>query len=73
VHCVALSNDDLLYVCDRQSDRVQIFKPDGTFIQEVFFAKNTLASGSTWERAECHPASMAHFGQSAEGTDELNV
>src|SRR4029077_8844933 len=45
VHCVALSNDDLLYVCDRQSDRVQIFKPDGTFIQEVFFAKNTLASG----------------------------
>jgi hypothetical protein len=20
VHCVALSNDDLLYVCDRQSD-----------------------------------------------------
>jgi DNA-binding beta-propeller fold protein YncE len=51
VHCVALSNDDLLYVCDRQSDRVQIFKPDGTFIKEVFFAKNTLASGSTWEIA----------------------
>jgi len=51
VHCVALSNDDLLYVCDRQSDRVQIFKPDGTFIKEVFFAQNTLASGSTWEIA----------------------
>ena len=46
LHCVARSNDDLLYVCDRQSDRVQIFKPDGTFIQEVFFAKNTLASRS---------------------------
>jgi DNA-binding beta-propeller fold protein YncE len=41
----------VLYVCDRQSDRVQIFKPDGTFIQEVFFAENTLASGSTWEIA----------------------
>jgi DNA-binding beta-propeller fold protein YncE len=51
VHCVALSNDNLLYVCDRQSDRVQIFRPDGTFIKEVFFAKDTLASGSTWELA----------------------
>ena len=51
LHCVARSNDDLLYVCDRQSDRMQIFKPDGTFIQDVFFAKNTLASRSTWEIA----------------------
>ncbi len=51
VHCVALSNDNLLYVCDRQSDRVQIFRPDGTYLKEVFFAKNTLASGSTWEIA----------------------
>jgi DNA-binding beta-propeller fold protein YncE len=51
VHCVALANDNLLYVCDRQSDRVQVFHPDGKFIKEVFFAKNTLASGSTWEMA----------------------
>jgi DNA-binding beta-propeller fold protein YncE len=51
VHCVALSNDNLLYVCDRQSDRVQIFRPDGTYLKEAFFAKNTLASGSTWEIA----------------------
>jgi DNA-binding beta-propeller fold protein YncE len=51
VHCVALSNDNLLYVCDRQSDRVQIFTPDGKFIKEQLFAKDTLASGSTWEIA----------------------
>jgi DNA-binding beta-propeller fold protein YncE len=51
VHCVALAKDDLLYVCDRQHDRVQVFKPDGTFLKEQFFAKNTLASGSTWEIA----------------------
>jgi DNA-binding beta-propeller fold protein YncE len=51
VHCVALANDGLLYVCDRQSDRVQVFHTDGTFIKEHFFAKNTLASGSTWEMA----------------------
>jgi DNA-binding beta-propeller fold protein YncE len=51
VHCVALSNDNLLYVCDRQHDRVQVFRPDGTFVKEQSFAKNTLASGSTWEIA----------------------
>src|ERR1700738_3175002 len=51
VHCVALANDNLLYVCDRQHDRVQVFRPDGTFVKEQFFAKNTLASGSTWEVA----------------------
>ncbi|HEY6254803.1 MAG TPA: hypothetical protein VIY51_03330 [Xanthobacteraceae bacterium] len=51
VHCVALANDGLLYVCDRQSDRVQVFRTDGTFVKEAFFARNTLASGSTWELA----------------------
>ena len=51
VHCVALANDGLLYVCDRQHDRVQVFHTDGTFVKEHFFAKDTLAAGSTWEIA----------------------
>lgn len=51
VHCVALANDGLLYVCDRQHDRIQVFTTDGKFQKETFFAKNTLASGSTWEVA----------------------
>jgi DNA-binding beta-propeller fold protein YncE len=51
VHCVALADDGLLYVCDRQHDRVQIFQTDGKFLREHFFAKDTLASGSTWEIA----------------------
>jgi hypothetical protein len=51
VHCVERSNDGLVYVCDRQADRIQVFNPDGTFVKEAFFAKNTLASGSTWDIA----------------------
>ena len=46
-----LSNDGLLYVCDRNSDRLQVFKPDGTFIREVFIARGTRASGSVWDVA----------------------
>jgi DNA-binding beta-propeller fold protein YncE len=51
VHCAELSHDDLLYVCDRVNDRIQVFKPDGIFIKEVFIAKNTLGDGSVWDIA----------------------
>jgi len=51
VHCVALANDGLLYVCDRVNNRIQVFKTDGTFVKEVFHEKNTLAAGSVWEIA----------------------
>ena len=51
VHCSQLSNDGLLYVCDRTADRIQIFKPDGTFVKEVFVAKETLGDGSVFDIA----------------------
>jgi DNA-binding beta-propeller fold protein YncE len=51
VHCTELSNDDLVYVCDRQSDRIQVFHKDGTFVTEKFVATKTLGDGSTWDIA----------------------
>jgi DNA-binding beta-propeller fold protein YncE len=51
VHCAQLSHDDLLYVCDRVNDRIQVFKPDGTFVKEAFIEKETLGSGSVWDIA----------------------
>jgi DNA-binding beta-propeller fold protein YncE len=51
VHCAELSLDGLLYVCDRPNDRIQVFKPDGTFVKEIFIAKNTLGDGSAWDIA----------------------
>jgi hypothetical protein len=49
VHCAEASKDGLVYVCDRPNDRLQIFKKDGTFVKEVFIAKNTLGDGAVWE------------------------
>jgi DNA-binding beta-propeller fold protein YncE len=49
VHCIERSNDGLLYVCDRQNDRLQVFQPDGTFVKEMFYAKNTRGAGSVWD------------------------
>jgi len=51
VHCADLSHDNLLYVCDRAADRIQVFKPDGSFVREVFIAPETLSQGSTWDIA----------------------
>jgi sugar lactone lactonase YvrE len=51
VHAVALSNDGLVYVCDRTNDRIQVFKTDGTFVKEGFVEKNTLGDGSTFDVA----------------------
>lgn len=51
VHCADLSDDGLLYVCDRVNNRLQVFRPDGTFVKEVFLARRTRAAGSVWDVA----------------------
>jgi len=48
VHCVRLSVDGLVYVCDRHNDRVQVFTKQGKFLSEFFLRTNTLGNGSTW-------------------------
>ena len=49
VHAVRISRDGFVYVCDRTNDRLQVFRKDGTFVQEAFIAKETFGSGSVWD------------------------
>jgi DNA-binding beta-propeller fold protein YncE len=49
VHCVERTNDGLVYVCDRANDRIQVFRPDGTFVKEAIYAKDTRGAGSVWD------------------------
>jgi hypothetical protein len=51
VHCVRLSHDGLVYVCDRTNDRVQIFGKDGRFVGEWHVAPQTGGMGSVWDIA----------------------
>ncbi len=51
VHCADPSNDGFVYVCDRQANRIQVFRKDGTFVDEVRIAPRTLGDGSTWDIA----------------------
>jgi DNA-binding beta-propeller fold protein YncE len=51
VHCADLSNDGLVYVCDRPNNRIQVFKKDGTFVKEAFYAKNSKGDGAIFDLA----------------------
>jgi hypothetical protein len=64
VTCVEIARDGMVYVCDKSSNRIQVFDKSGKFIKEGIIAKNTLggvvagsfgaplnAAGSVWDIA----------------------
>jgi DNA-binding beta-propeller fold protein YncE len=51
VLCAKYSLDSLVYVCDTQNDRIQVFKRDGSFVKEKIIAPQTLGTGSVWDVA----------------------
>ena len=54
VHCVRLSNDGLVYVCDRVNNRIQVFDKSGRFRHEFRVEVRTLANGSVWDMVLSH-------------------
>jgi len=64
VTCVEIARDGMVYVCDKSSNRIQVFDKTGKFVKEGFIAKNTLggivtgsfgaplnAAGAVWDVA----------------------
>jgi hypothetical protein len=47
VHGIAVSNDGIVYVGDRVNNRIQSFRLDGTFLNEVFIERKTSARFGT--------------------------
>jgi sugar lactone lactonase YvrE len=41
VHCVVISNEGLVYVCDREGDRVQVFDKLGNHVRNIWIAPET--------------------------------
>ena len=56
VHCVTMTNEGLVVVCDRQHNRMQFFRKDGTFVRETFVLKDsypgTIGSIVKWPDAQ---------------------
>lgn len=61
VHCADPSVDGLIYVCDRQSNRIQVFQKDGTFVKEAFYFPRTLGDGSTFDVAFSHDPEQTYM------------
>src|SRR3954470_20081712 len=61
VHCVRLSYDGKVYVCDRVNNRIQVFEPSGKFIEEFRVEPLTLANGSVWDMVLSHDAAQRNL------------
>jgi DNA-binding beta-propeller fold protein YncE len=70
VTCLSLSKAGELYVCDRDSNRIQVFKKDGTFVKEAVVSASTLGSGSVWDVA-FSPDAAQRFVYVANGSEHV--
>ena len=70
VHCVHLSNDGLVYVCDRVNNRIQVFKKNGEFVKEFTVRVQTMFQGSAWDLA-FSPDKGQEFLFVADGEDNV--
>ena len=44
-----LTRDQLVYVCDRMNNRVQVFRKNGEFVRQFVLEPDTRGSGSMWD------------------------
>ena len=73
VHCAELSNDGLLYVCDRLNDRVQVFKKDGTYVKEAVIEKKTLGDGAVFDIALSKDAQQKYLYVVDGSNDKVHI
>jgi hypothetical protein len=71
VHAVIVTNDDTVYVADRSNNRLQIFKLDGTFVKEVFVARNTLQNEGTTHNLATSPDRDQKYLYLADGSNKV--
>jgi hypothetical protein len=57
LHCVHISTDGLVYICERGSDRVQVFTKQGKFVSSFFVHPSTPSRGP-----ECGGPGSTLFG-----------
>jgi len=84
VTCIDIAKDGMVYVCDRTSNRIQVFQKDGKFVKEGIVSKNTLGAvvpgqfgavssfGSAWDVAFSNDAQQQYLFV-ADGQDKKVV
>jgi DNA-binding beta-propeller fold protein YncE len=70
VHSLRISNDDLVYVGDRRNNRIQVFKPDGTYIKESYVERKTTGEEGTTFDFAFSPDPQQQFIYIPDGTNK---
>ena len=71
-HCVRQTNDKLIYVCDRPNNRIQVFRANGSFLQEFFVEPQTL-SGPVADIVASTDAQQRYLFAADGGNAQINV
>ena len=72
-HDVQISNDDLVYVADRSNNRIQVFRPDGTFVKEAFVAREIRTSTGTVVTMAFSPDREQRFLYVTSGDQKIRI
>jgi DNA-binding beta-propeller fold protein YncE len=73
VHCVVISNDDLVYVADRSNNRIQVFRPDGAFVKEAFVAREIRTPTGTAMDLALSPDARQQFLYVSGGDQHIRI
>ncbi|HYM03935.1 MAG TPA: hypothetical protein VET85_13370 [Stellaceae bacterium] len=73
VHCVKLSKDGLVYVCDRVNNRIQVFHQDGSFVTEWFYKPSTLGNGAVWDLELSRDPAQAYLFSNDGENNEVRI
>ena len=74
VHCIAMSNEGLIYVCDRQGNRVQVFDQMGNHVRDIWVTVEEYNSrGTAWWVAFSPDEEQQYLYVMNGGKEELHV
>jgi DNA-binding beta-propeller fold protein YncE len=76
VHCVVIGNDGFVYVCDRQSDRIQVFDKTGQFRRNIWIRRDRDLPdrwGTTWWIAFSSDAEQKYLYVADGGDEQVKI
>ena len=73
VHDVQISHDDLVYIADRSNNRIQVFRPDGTYVKEAFVAREVRTPTGTVVTMAFSPDREQRFLYVTSGDQKIRI
>jgi hypothetical protein len=80
-HCVLIGNDNLVYVCDRADDRIQVFTKTGSLVRVIAVVPGTgvtganplNTAGSAWDFDFSNDAVQSFLFEADGGNEQVHI